>query len=274
MVQFPNNIPSSPTVGPADAPALRFAKPEHNQAADTTAFVQPTHFPTDDSTTLAYGQVARAASEPNQFRFPEFLGGKATTDAVNTFLSMGTPVGNDYTDQIMSHPGNKASRAEAQQISEAVNEAAERFNVDPRVLLATLAHESQFDVDANNGNGKGLGQLTGPAVGELERISNGGRNGHRARVTDDTYDRLRTPESRDLFDRLKASPRARLNLRDNVMVSAAYLRLMLDTNRNDTRQALSDYNGSGGAVQRAYPGKVADAYADLFDTNMPSEIVS
>lgn len=272
MVQFPKNIPSSPPVRPAEAPALRFSQTP--QAVDLQSLPLQVDFPAEDSTTLHYGQVARAAGEPTQLKFPEFLGGKATTDAVNTFLNMGTPVGNDYTDQIMSHPGNKASRAEAQQISEAVNEAAERFNVDPNLLLATLAHESQFDVTANNGNGKGLGQLTGPAVGELERISNGGRNGHRARVTDDTYERLRTPESRELFDRLDASPRARLGLKDNVLASAAYLRLMLDTNRNDTRQALSDYNGSGGAVQRAYPGKVADAYADLFDTNMPSEIIS
>lgn len=269
MVQFSNRISPPITGRPADAPALRFSKPE-TQGTNPAAVAAQSAPPEEDSTTLRYAQIAQAF-DPSQLSFPASLAG---SEAVNRFFSMGTPAGNDYTEQILSHPGNQASRAEAQQISEAVNEAAELYNVDPRLLLATLAHESQFDVNANNGNGKGLGQLTRPAMAELKRISRGGSNGHRARVTDDSYARFRTPESRELFARLTDSPSARLGLKDNVLASAAYLRLMLDTNRNDTRQALSDYNGSGGAVQRAYPGKVADAYADLFDTTMPSEIVS
>lgn len=173
---------------------------------------------------------------------------------------------------IRSFPGSQASATEATQIAEAVQNAAREFNLDPKLLLATLAHESHFDVNANNGNGKGLGQITQPARAELDRISHGGRNGTRAGVSQDTYRRVRSSSARQLFDSVNANSRRLLSITPNVRTAAAYLRVMLDVKDGNVRQALGEYNNHGGAIQRAYPGKVADAYQDLFGSNLPSRL--
>lgn len=190
------------------------------------------------------------------------------------------PGGDDvesFTQAILDFDENQASPREAREIARAVLSASEEFNVDPRLLLATLAHESHFDPGADRGNGKGLGQVTRPARQELNRISDGGPDGHRARVSRDTYARLRSPSARALFNTVNSSNSktrnsALLSITPNVRTSAAYLRVMLDIKRGDVSNALSDYNGSGGAIQRAYPGKVGDAYEDLWETPIPEEV--
>lgn len=180
-----------------------------------------------------------------------------------------------YTQKILNYSENQASPQQAREIARSVLAAADEFNVDPKILLATLGHESSFNPGANNGNGKGLGQITQPTRAELDRISGSGPNATRAHVSRDTYARLRTSSARTLFDQLNASNkttrnRALLSIDSNVRGAAAYMRVMLDTNRGNVRNALSDYNGAGGAIQRAYPGKVASTYRELWGSNMPS----
>ncbi len=246
----------------ANSPPLSFSvKPTDS----TTALVKP-------SVDLSFGAAANlGAGLESQTSFQNF--GSATL--APTEVNFPTGKGNDverYTQAVLNFPENQATPAEARQIATAVLAAAREFNVEPRLLLATLAHESHFDPQANNGNGKGLGQVTRPARQEIGRISRGGPNGHRARVSQDTNRRLRTPEARALFAQVNGSgsSRALLSVQPNVRTSAAYLRVMLDTGRGNVRTALSNYNGSGGAIQRAYPGNVASDYQQLWGTAMPA----
>lgn len=176
--------------------------------------------------------------------------------------------------KIQAYQGRQANNEEARRIAQAVLKASQTYQISEQILLATLAHESVFSPRVDRGNGVGLGQLTPPAVQELRRISRGGSNGSRAGVRSETYRRLRTPESKKLFADL-TGPRSydyKISIEPNVMASAAYLRLMLDIYGGNTRSALSYYNGAGGAIQRAYPGKVAQSYQKLYGQTMPGQI--
>lgn len=246
------------------SPALSFSlKP--SALADTL---------TKPSTDLSFG--LKTDSTQNLNSLTDF---QQLNSATLNPIEVNFPVGNDdtqeierYTQAVLNFPENQATPAEARQIATATLAAAKEFNVDPRLLLATMAHESHFDPQANKGNGKGLGQVTSPTRQETLRISKGGSNGHRAHVSKDTYQRLRTPAARSLFTQINGSggSRALLTVEPNVRTSAAYLRIMLDTGRGNVRTALSNYNGSGGAIQRAYPGNVAEAYQQIWGSAMPT----
>lgn len=220
----------------------------------------------------------------NELSFSDELLGSRPFDSANFFpvgelVSQAASAGDvaRFTQKIQGMDGNLATPEEAREIAAAVLEASAEFDLPPELLLATLGHESQFDPQANKGNGKGLGQVTQPARAELQRISRGGPDGYRARVSDETLESLRSDDFRELLGTVNSSNRntrngALLSVDPNVRVSAAYLRLMLDVNRGNVREALSEYNGAGGAIQRAYPGHVADTYQALWGGSMPSSV--
>lgn len=198
--------------------------------------------------------------------FPDRAGGAQAAGRA------GDPTVDQMAAAIRNYPGSRATTVSAsREIAQAAQDAAAQFGVDPRQLLAVWARESQFDPARSEGNGRGLGQLTAPAVDELQRISRGGSNGTRRGVSRETYAMLRTPEARAAFARLE-SPAARLTTRDNATGSAAYLRLMMDIHNGDRTRTLRNYNGAGGSIERAYPGHIARAYQDLFGTAMPTTL--
>jgi hypothetical protein len=194
-------------------------------------------------------------------QFPERASGVARA---------GDPTVSQMAEAIRNYPGSRATtEAASVEIAQAAQDAAAQFGVDPRQLLAIWARESQFDPARSEGNGKGLGQLTSPAVDELQSVSAGGSNGARRGVSQATYALLRTPEARAAFGRLESSG-SRLSVRDNAIGSAAYLRLMMDIENGDRTQTLRSYNNSGGARERAYPGHITRAYQELFGTPFPA----
>ncbi|MBF2054537.1 MAG: hypothetical protein IGS03_13920 [Candidatus Sericytochromatia bacterium] len=199
-------------------------------------------------------------------------GGVSFPDRTSGVARASDPTVDEMAAAIRNYPDSRATTvAASREIAQAAQDAAAQFGVDPRQLLAVWARESQFDPRRSEGNGRGLGQLTAPAVNELQRISKGGRDGTRSGVNDETYAMLRTPKARAAFARLE-SPSARLKTRDSAMGSAAYLRLMMDINNGNRTQTLRDYNGAGGAIERAYPGHIARAYQDLFGGPMPATL--
>ncbi len=155
------------------------------------------------------------------------------------------------------------------EIAQAAEKAARQFGLAPRQLLAVWAHESQFGHARSEGNGAGLGQLTSPAIKELQRIGKGGRDGNRVGATAATYAMIRDPEARVVFDRLD-SLASMLDIEDNAIGSAAYLRLMVDVHNGDAVNTLRAYNGSGGAIEAAYPGRVAESHLALFGSPLPT----
>lgn len=184
----------------------------------------------------------------------------------------GDPTVEQMAEAIRNYPGSRATTVDASvEIAQAAQAAAAQFGVDPRALLAVWARESQFDPARSEGNGKGLGQLTNDAVDELQRIGAGGRNGHRARVSRETFAMLRTPEARAAFERL-GSHNNRLTVTDNAIGSAAYLRLMIDVNNGNRNESLKDYNGARPAIRNAYPGHIREAYQTLFGSPMPARL--
>lgn len=198
--------------------------------------------------------------------------------AQGVFSGSGTPSLEDMTAAIQRLPGNESTPAQAREIAQAVLEASRTYEVDPRIMLSIIGRESKFNPTADDGNGHGLGQLTSSATDELARIGRGGSNGTRAGLRPDTYAMLRTPESRELFARV-GTRSGRMNIRDNVMASAAYARVMMDTNSRrgadvNVSGMLSNYNGAGGTIQRQYPGKVGQAYTQLWGGEMPARIAN
>lgn len=182
----------------------------------------------------------------------------------------GDPTVTDMADAIRNHPGSWAKDIiTSLEIAQAAENAAVQFGLAPRQLLAVWAHESQFGHTRSEGNGIGLGQLTSPAVEELQRIGKGGRDGSRRGTSDATYAMIRDPKARSIFDRLESFS-SLISIEDNAIGSAAYLRLMLDVHNGDQISALRAYNGSGGAIEQAYPGRVSDDHQALFGHPLPA----
>lgn len=182
------------------------------------------------------------------------------------------PSVSEMAEAIRVYPGSWATDLiTSLEIAQAAETAATQFGLAPRQLLAVWAHESQFGYARSEGNGAGLGQLTSPAIQELQRIGRGGRDGNRVGATAATYAMIRNPEARVVFDRLD-NFESMISIADNAIGSAAYLRLMLDVHNGDQINTLRAYNGSGGAIERAYPGRVADAHLALFGYALPATL--
>jgi hypothetical protein len=182
----------------------------------------------------------------------------------------GDPTVSEMAEAIRDHPGSRAKDIiTSLEIAQAAKSASAQFGLAPRQLLAVWAHESQFGHTRSEGNGAGLGQLTRPAVAELQRIGKGGRDGNRRGTSDATYAMIRAPQARIVFDRLDSFA-SLISIEDNAIGSAAYLRLMLDVHDGDQISALRAYNGSGGAIEAAYPGRVSDAHQALFGRPLPA----
>lgn len=182
------------------------------------------------------------------------------------------PTVSEMAEAIRRHPGSRARDIiTSLEIAQAAERAAAQFGLAPRQLLAVWAHESQFGHTRSEGNGAGLGQLTRPAVEELQRIGKGGRDGNRRGASDATYAMIRDPRARVVFDRLDSFA-SLISIEDNAIGSAAYLRLMLDVHQGDQIIALRAYNGSGGAIEQAYPGRVSDAHQVLFGRPLPATL--
>lgn len=182
------------------------------------------------------------------------------------------PSVSEMAETIRRYPGSWAKDLiTSLEIAQAAEKAANQFGLAPRQLLAVWAHESQFGHARSEGNGAGLGQLTSPAIKELQRIGKGGRDGNRVGATEATYAMIRNPEARVVFDRLDSFA-SMIDIEDNAIGSAAYLRLMLDVHNGDTVNTLRAYNGSGGAIEAAYPGRVAESHLALFGSPLPTRL--
>ena len=186
---------------------------------------------------------------------------------------------------ILAYPDSKATRAEAYAIAKHTYDASRDFKVDPKLLLAIFAHESNgFDTDAKSHSGAGgIGQLTGSAINETRRLSNDptydgpGERQHYPRH--DVRALLERPDIRATFQRIDQRMENRNNVHDNVWTSTAYARIMLDRSTDthdkaDINEMLSRYNAAGGAEQAAYPGKVKEAYSTLWHSKMPTTLMN
>lgn len=163
-----------------------------------------------------------------------------------------TPMGDmeiELFEAIMNYPGNKATEAEAREIARTLNEAASALGYsaeNTRKMLAVFAHESGgFDPDARSHTGAGgLGQLTGIAIEDMDRLSSG--NGPYAQFRDNMV--------RPGGDRT--------DIRTNVWTSVAYMHnLMGQIGSQDVSNAFVAYNtGVGGYRALMTMGEGADAY--------------
>lgn len=163
-----------------------------------------------------------------------------------------TPMGDmeqELFNAIMNYPGNKATETEAREIARTLNEAAQSMGFsaqNTRKMLAVFAHESGgFDPDARSHTGAGgLGQLTGIAIEDMQRLSAG----------DGPY-----AQHRDNFVRPGGD---RTDIRSNVWTSVAYMdHLMNEIGSEDVSNAFVAYNtGVGGYRALMTMGDGADAY--------------
>lgn len=163
-----------------------------------------------------------------------------------------TPMGNmeaELYQAIKNYPGNKATDAEAREIARTLNEAAQAMGFsaeNTRKMLAVFAHESGgFDPRARSHTGAGgLGQLTGVAIEDMQRLSRAG--GPYAQHS-------------DKFVRPGGD---RTDIRSNVWTSVAYMHhLMGQIGSQDISNAFVAYNtGVGGYRALMTMGSDADAY--------------
>ncbi len=210
-----------------------------------------------------FGEAARPGLSSPSDVFP---------DLPSEMIWAGDPTVSEMAEAIRSHPGSRAKDIiTSLEIAQAAETAAAQFGLAPRQLLAVWAHESQFGHTRSEGNGAGLGQLTRPAVEELQRIGKGGRDGNRRGASDATYAMIRDPQARMVFGRLDSFA-SLISIEDNAVGSAAYLRLMLDVHNGNQIRTLRAYNGSGGAIEQAYPGRVSAAHQALFGSPLPETL--
>jgi hypothetical protein len=179
--------------------------------------------------------------------------GNAPVD--NTRPVDNTPMGDMETElyeAIKSYPGNKATDAEAKEIARTLNEAAKSMGFsaeNTRKMLAVFAHESGgFDPDARSHTGAGgLGQLTGVAIEDMDRLSkNGG-----------PYAGIR--------DKLVRPGGDRTDIASNIWTSVAYMdHLMKEIDSPDISNAFVAYNtGVGGyRALMSMSTSQADAYLE------------
>ncbi|PIQ28683.1 hypothetical protein COW36_12070 [bacterium (Candidatus Blackallbacteria) CG17_big_fil_post_rev_8_21_14_2_50_48_46] len=191
-------------------------------------------------------------------------------------------------DAIRAYPDNQATEAQAREIATHVDAACRTFQVDPKMLLAILAHESGgFDVDARSHTGAGgLGQLTDSAINETRRLSYDPTYrgpGERQHYPDpDIRAQFERPEIQAIFRRIDQSRANRNNIHDNIWTSTAYARIVMDRADGGRQNAatmgmwgvLGRYNAAGGSEQRAYDDRVAEAYQRMFHQPIPVRVRS
>lgn len=194
---------------------------------------------------------------------------------------------------VKAYPNNKASDAEARQIAATLVEAGRAMNMSDRnieKMLSVFAHESGgFDSDARSHTGAGgLGQLTRPAIEEIDNLSKPGG---------------KFAQFRNNF----VSPGGdRDNLQKNIWTSVAYMSHLMDTlGTQDISEAFTAYNvGPTGYRElsrlstdaqrldwirqnmpnvspegklrefKTYAGLVDNAYASLFSGTDPSTMMA
>lgn len=191
---------------------------------------------------------------------------------------------------IRTYPNSQATPAQARRIAVEVDAASRAFGVNPRVMLAIIAHESQgFKVNAESPTGaRGLGQLTGVAVQEMRRLS-----------YDPTYDATYNdsserqhypdPEIRSLVERPHmqrifqnlGDRDHRFDLKDNIWGSAFYARISMDRAEENRAGAaivlgedamMGTYNGASMAERRAHSAGIADSYQHMFGQAIPETL--
>lgn len=193
---------------------------------------------------------------------------------------------------ILAYPDTQATQPQARQIAIEVEAASRSFGVDPKVMLAIIAHESAgFDVKAESCSGaKGLGQLTGVAIQEIRRLSDDPTyDASYPRTKSDTQHYadptiqalVEQPHMQALFQRLGKSEDNRYNVHDNIWGSAFYARISMDRaheNRNGAAQVLGEngmmgrYNGADPAERRAHSAGIAVAYKNMFGQAIPATL--
>ncbi|MBT9543891.1 MAG: transglycosylase SLT domain-containing protein [Candidatus Sericytochromatia bacterium] len=152
---------------------------------------------------------------------------------------------------IKSYPGNKATDAEAREIARTLNESAKAMGFsaeNTRKMLAVFAHESGgFDPRARSQTGAGgLGQLTGVAIEDMQRLSGAGG-----------------PYAEYSNNFIKPGG-DRTDIRSNIWTSVAYMHnLMGQIGSQDISNAFVAYNtGVGGYRALMTMGSGADAYLE------------
>lgn len=203
-----------------------------------------------------------------------------------------TPQVRDLYNAIRAYPNEKPETrptdAQAREIAIEVDAASRTFKVDPKVMLAIFAHESQgFDVRAQSPTGaKGLGQLTGIAIDEVRRLSYDETFPETRRVQIEHYPveairaQLERPDIQAIFRRVDQREENRFHIRDNIWTSTAYARIAMDRAAQWGATSpvmgftgmLGRYNAAGGAQQREYDDKVAAAYQTLFHRTIPQNL--
>lgn len=203
-------------------------------------------------------------------------------------LKIPLPAGaKELYDAILNFPGSKASAEEAHIIALTTHYAATDFKVDPKVMLAIFAHESEgFDTSAKSYRGAGgLGQLTGIAIKEVQAFNNNADPNARAKdkkayPREDLRAQFERADMRKVLDRISKNSAARNDIHDNVWTSVAYARIVMDrATKNGSASLEGDwgmlgrYNASDIASERkAFPGKVSAAYTKLWGSDMPKSL--
>ncbi|PKL76197.1 MAG: hypothetical protein CVV27_11495 [Candidatus Melainabacteria bacterium HGW-Melainabacteria-1] len=193
---------------------------------------------------------------------------------------------------ILAYPDTQADQSQARQIAVETEAASRAFGVDPKVMLAIIAHESQgFDTRAVSHSGaKGLGQLTGVAIQEMRRLSYDPTydasyprgNSERQHYPDPEIQALvERPQTQAIFQRLGQREENRFNVRDNIWGSAFYARIAMDRaqeNRSGAAVTLGEngmmgrYNGASRSERRAHSAGIADSYQRMFSQTIPSSL--
>lgn len=205
---------------------------------------------------------------------------QSALEFTNTNLTLETQADELSTDEIievwkntiLNYPGCQASPEDARLIAIYAYNACLEFKVDPYIMLAIFAHESEgFNKNAVSYTGaKGLGQLTGIAIEECQRVSKEG-----VYIVPGMRSQFERADVRAVFNRVSKDC---FNIGDNIWTSVPYTRIMMDrvTVRGsvDVNTMLRRYNAAGGAEERAFPGKVAQAYRKLWGQDLPTQITN
>lgn len=221
-----------------------------------SSLVQGHASPSPQSSYTGNSTPAEHNMAPNGVNFPPRTSASPYTPAPSATSAPApidnTPMGdmeNELYQAIMNYPGNKATEAQAREIARNLNEAAKAMGFsaqNTRKMLAVFAHESGgFDPNARSYTGAGgLGQLTGVAIEDMNRLS--GAGGAYAQY-------------RDKFIQPGGN---RNDISSNIWTSVAYMdHLMKEIGSQDISNAFVAYNtGVGGYRALMTMGDGADAY--------------